>query len=189
MGKGKVEFTDRSADTIKAMQGLAKKGLRAAGNVVKKQALANMSQPQRDTVGKLVIVRAVVDKTTGQARAEVGYLSKTSSSRYKKKAKDVKFMPNPSWIEFGTRPHRIVAGHTHKGPTGKRALSNGDTLYGVSFTHPGSRGHKPVTNAGAQKGKEADAAMLPFLQQIATMSDSDVVREALSAMEELEEDD
>lgn len=184
---GKTKFTDRSADTIKAMQSLAKKGLRQAGKVVKKQALENMNEGQRTTVGKLVTYKATISRSTGQPYAEAGYVSKTSSKQYKQRAKDVKFMPNPSWIEFGTRPHIIIAGVNKKGPTGTRSLSNKTTLFKHRVKHPGSKGRKPVTRAGEQMARDIQYIVLPFLQQIATMSDSDLVREAVSHMEELEE--
>ena len=187
---GKVEFHDRSEDTIKAMASLAKKGLRKGAQIIKKQALANMTPAQQKNVGKLLTGRASISRRTGQPYAEVGYVSKTSSARYKKLAKGVKWMPNPSWLEFGTKAHTITAGNrgAKKGITGKRALSNGATIFRRTVSHPGAKGQQPVTRAGNDKRTEARDAVLPYLQQIAAMSDSELIREALSMLEDLEEE-
>lgn len=184
---GNVEMVDRSVDTIKAMQSLAKKGLRQAGKILKKQALENMTPDQKKKFGKMITYKATVSRSTGQPYGEAGYISK-SHKRHAKAQGAIAFMPNPSWLEFGTKPHVITAGTKRGKPTGKRTLSNSHIGFGARVKHPGSKGYKPLTRAGESKAKEMQEAILPFLQQIAEMGNDALQREADSYLEELDEE-
>lgn len=149
----KMKLTDNSAKVKKAMLYACRASTRKAGRIVAKEARANAPVKTGSTKKSIaVITRSPKDK---QVRSYVGYWSKRT---LQSKGKPTSFA-RASWVENGSRPHRIKAGQRSSHGkiykrTGKKALSNGTTLFNNNFLHPGCRPLMPLQDAAKAKAGE-----------------------------------
>ena len=105
----KVEFIDTSQECIQMMKKLSKDALKQGGKVVT-DILKEKIPVKRGYFKKAVKAWAKINFKTGQPYLEVGYLSR---SQMRKKF-GIKYFVNPSWFEFGTKPHQIQTAQLKK---------------------------------------------------------------------------
>ena len=74
-----------------------------------------------------------IDYKTGQPYLEVGYLNRGQM----RKKYGIKFFVNPTWFEFGTRPHTVQTMQMKSGGKLTYELHDNRTKYGYSVRHPG----------------------------------------------------
>ena len=132
-----MAFVDTSDEVIKQMRNAARRGCRKIAKKIVDETV--MKAPNRRGYVRVSLkFGANISRQTGQASGKVGYLSKR-----KLKSMGMVFVLNPSWLEFGTKPHTINSGGKRKDGVKKKGLANksSNTLFGKSVQHPGS---KPV---------------------------------------------
>ena len=130
-----VQFIDTSKEVkdvlVKLSKTALKKGGKVAGQKIKDNT-AVRSARLHNTVGQW----AKIDKLTGQPELQIGYFSKRNAKR---KGKKVPFA-NPSWLEFGIKPHTIKIKNA-------KTLTDGNINYGRSVNHPGFSGKNVLRNS------------------------------------------
>ena len=129
----KIEFIDTSSECINMMIKLTKSALKDGGKIVT-DVLKQEIPVRTGGLQKSIKAWAKVNYKTGQPYLEVGYLSKAQM----KKKYGIKYFVNPTWFEFGTKPHTIM---TKQMKNNSRVLTyelegNG-RKYGYSAKHPG----------------------------------------------------
>lgn len=126
-----TKFIDTSKECKKQMVNLAKKALKDGGKVVTK--ILKEDLPVRTGgLKKAVTAWAKIDKATGQPYLEIGYRSRSQMRK-----RGVKFIVNPTWFEFGTKPHTIMTReYAEKGYSSYELEGNG-RKYGFIVKHPG----------------------------------------------------
>ncbi len=161
--KAEVEFIDTSKETKNAMVKLAKDGLKAGGKIVTK--ILREKVPKRTGgLRKSITAWARIDKDTGQPRLEVGY-----RSRAQMKKRGIKYVVNPTWFEFGTKPHVIMTKALKNTGKSSYELHDKNTKYGVLSEHPGMKNKNFLRNtvheniAEIQKAQEENLAQLTNL--------------------------
>ena len=129
----KIEFIDTSKECIDMMKKLAKNALKESGKIVT-DILKEKINVRTGFLKKSIKAWAKIDYKTGQPYLEVGYLSKAQM----KKKYGIKYFVNPTWFEFGVKPHVIM---TRQLKDGAKVLTyelegNGHK-YGYKVNHPG----------------------------------------------------
>lgn len=128
----KTEIIDTSKEVKKAMVSLSKKALREAGKVITKE-LRPKIPAKTGNLRKGVRSWAIVNYRTGKPEVMVGYLS---AARMRKQY-GIRYWVNPTWFEFGVKPHSIVAGIKRGGKTNAKFLTDGRHDFGKEVMHPG----------------------------------------------------
>lgn len=142
MNNSSVEFIDTSKECVNMMKKLTKEAMKQGGKLV--VDILKEKIPVRSGISKKSAKAwAKIDYKTGQPYLEVGYLSRSQM----KKKYNIKYFVNPSWIEFGTRPHTIM---TKQLKSGSKYLTyelegNGHK-YGYQVSHPGRSGKNLLRN-------------------------------------------
>lgn len=138
------EFIDTSQECIKEMSKLSKQALRKGCKVVTEIMQDDISSKHKHTgnLAKSVNATALIDKSTGQPKANMGYYSR---SKMKKKY-GIKYFVNPSWFEFGTRPHIIETNQLRKGEQTTYMLHDDKQSYGYKVYHPGLKSTNLLRN-------------------------------------------
>lgn len=128
----KVEFIDTSKECIAMMKKLSKDALKQGGKIVT-DVLKEKVPVKRGYFKKAVKAWAKIDYKTGQPYLEVGYLSRSQT----RKKFGLKYFVNPSWFEFGTKPHQIQTAQFKKGGKLTYELHDNHINYGYVVQHPG----------------------------------------------------
>lgn len=136
-------FYDASEDVIKQMRKLSKKALRAGAKVAAK-SLKSAAPVRTGNLKNAAGLRVRVLR--GQPVSEVGFFNKKNAIRHRA-LRASNFLPNPTWFEFGSRPHKIRPGIWRGDKTGKRSLSNSHELFMKLVNHPGTKGEHFMANA------------------------------------------
>ena len=150
----KVEFIDTSQECIKMMTKLSKDALKEGGKVVT-NILKKEIPVKRGYLQKAVTAWAKIDFKTGQPYLEVGYLSR---SRMRKKY-GIKYFVNPTWFEFGTKPHQIQTKQSKSGGRLSYELHDNRTKYGYSVQHPGMKSKNFLRNTAYENITEIQNAI------------------------------
>ena len=114
------------------MKKLSKDALKQGGKVVT-DILKEKIPVKRGYFKKAVKAWAKIDFKTGQPYLEVGYLTRSQM----RKKYGIKYFVNPTWFEFGTKPHTIQTKQSQKGTKLTYELHDNTTKYGYSVQHPG----------------------------------------------------
>lgn len=127
-----VKFIDTSSEVKKEMVNLSKQALKSGGKVVTK-ILRNAVPVKTGGLRKSITAWVKIDKKTGQPYMDVGY-----RSRAQMRKRGVKFFVNPTWFEFGTKPHGITTKQLAKeGKSTYQLQDFSGKTYGVFVGHPG----------------------------------------------------
>ncbi len=155
-----VTFVDNSDDVLKSLKTQANAALREMG-VVYAEALAEAAPKHSGALSQAAGYRLRPQK--GTPRLEVGFFTKN----YGLKKRNLRsYFANPAWLEFGTKPHVLVAGSR----SGKRALANNNAavLYGRKVRHPGQQAKpfiKSTVMANVSAARAAAAEQLAILSK------------------------
>ena len=129
-----VQVTVMDTETIKAMQNLAKRALRAGCKVLRQKMKAS---PEYSEHLKNHIHSSVkIDRSTGQAVGRIGF---SSAKRVKDRGK-IPSRRNPAWHEGGTKGHEIKAPGRKSNATALVIPKKGDyqsIYFGQAVQHPG----------------------------------------------------
>lgn len=141
-GNIKFEFIDTSNECINMMIKLTKVALKDGGKVITDKLKENL--PVRTGITrKSIKAWAKVNFKTGQPYLEIGYLNK---SQMKKKF-GIKYFVNPTWLEFGTKPHAVMTKQLkNKASYLTYELEGNGRKYGYSAKHPGMSGKNYLRN-------------------------------------------
>ena len=133
MRNNEIQFIDTSSEVKKVMVKLSKQALRNGAKVVNKKLKSSL--PVRTGgLKKSVTAWAKINRKTGQPYLEIGY-----RSRAQMRKRGVKYFPNPTWFEFGTKPHIITASKD-------KILTDGETKFGKTIQNPGMRNRNFLRN-------------------------------------------
>jgi hypothetical protein len=132
MENTKIEFIDTSQECIAMMKKLSKDALKQGGKIVT-NILKEKVPVRRGYFKKAIKAWAKIDYKTGQPYLEVGYLSRSQM----RKKYGIKYFVNPTWFEFGAKPHTIQTKQLKKGQKLTYELEGNGRKYGYSVEHPG----------------------------------------------------
>lgn len=170
-----VKFVDKSDEVKKTLIGLSKTALRASGKVIRKKLRENVplrSKRFKNHIGSWVMI----NYKTGQPTLQIGFYS---WQKVKKRGKQPS-SASPHWIEYGTRPHEIVA---------KRAelMTDGITVYGKRVDHPGQKETNVLRDTVQNNIGEIRAAQEEYLAEISKTLEEAGMR--VQKGDEFEDDD
>lgn len=160
-----MAFVDTSPEVIKEMKRLARKGSRKIAKAIVTEAIQTLPG-KRGVIRVSLKYGAKISRSSGQAEGRVGYLSKR-----KLREKGKWFILNPSWLEFGTKPHIIKAGTKNRDGSLKKSLANksANVMFGHLVQHGGSKPVNGLQKAGktiAPKAESIAAEELKLLNEI-----------------------
>lgn len=142
----KFEFIDTSSECINMMIKLTKSALKDGGKVVTEK-LKEQLPVRTGGLKKSIKAWAKVNYKTGQPYLEIGYLSKAQM----KKKYGIKFFVNPTWFEFGTKPHTIMTKQLKNNVSHLTyELEGNGRKYGYSAKHPGMSSRNFLRNTTFQ---------------------------------------
>lgn len=121
---GYTQFNDTSKEVIKELRKLSGRALRAGGKVAAKAVQKNT--PVKSGKLKEAIGYRVKNSSDGTPYLEIGFFNKKTA-----KKKGRAYFANPSWIEFGTKPHVIRAGVRRGSVTTAKVLRKGRFIFGA----------------------------------------------------------
>lgn len=150
----KIEFIDTSQECIAMMKKLSKDALKQGGKVVT-DILKEELPVKRGYFKKAVKAWAKIDYKTGQPYLEVGYLTRTQM----RKKYGIKYFVNPTWFEFGTKPHQIQTIQFKKGSKLTYELHDNHTKYGYSVQHPGMSNRNYLRNTAYKNINKIQSAI------------------------------
>lgn len=127
---GYTQFNDTSKEVIRELRKLSGRALRAGGKVAA-QAIKDNTPAKTGKLREAVGFR-VKNESNGTPKLEIGFYTKK-----KAKEKGRAYFANPTWLEFGTKPHVITAGSRMHMLTKKKGRSNGTIVFGSKVMHPG----------------------------------------------------
>lgn len=147
-----MAFEDRSGDVIKQMRKLGRSALRGIVKEIVNDTLNNVDSENKAFMKKSLTYGANLDRYTGQPYGKVGYKVKKLILSRRKSIHGKLFVLNPSWVEFGTKPHTINVRRP-----GKKALvdSKKGTRFGKSVRHPGTKRNTPLSEAAQRIAPQA----------------------------------
>lgn len=158
-----TKFIDTSSEVKKEMVNLSKKALKEGGKVVTK-ILKDEVPLRTGATKKSITAWAKVDRATGQPYMEIGYRSRSQMRK-----RGIKFFPNPTWIEFGIRPHTIMTKeYKEKGYSSYELEGNG-RKFGYIVKHPGMGGKNLLRNTVENNIKEIQAAQSEQLGKLTNL--------------------
>lgn len=177
----KVEFIDISSETKKMMVKLSKDALKESGKVVTK--ILKETVPVRSGgLKKSIVAWAKIDYKTGQPYMEVGYRSRQQM----RKNYGIKFFVNPTWFEFGTKPHEIMTKMMQKNGISTYKLHDNKNDYGFKVMNPGMTSKNFLRNSVMNHIKEIQEAQEEKLGQLTDLMISQGARIDLGEDEEIE---
>ena len=150
----KIEFIDTSQECIAMMKKLSKDALKQGGKVVT-DILKEKIPVKRGYFKKAVKAWAKIDYKTGQPYLEVGYLTRTQM----RKKYGIKYFVNPTWFEFGTKPHQIQTTQFKNGSKLTYELHDNHTKYGYSVQHPGMSNRNYLRNTAYENINKIQSAI------------------------------
>ena len=157
----KVEFVDTSAECIAMMTKLSKDALKQGGKVVT-DILKDKVPVRTGYLRKSIKAWAKIDYKTGQPYLDVGYLTRSQM----KKKYGIKFFVNPTWFEFGTRPHTITTEQLKRGNKATYQLHDHKTSYGYVVQNKGMTHKNFLRNTAYENIKEINSAMEDKLKEL-----------------------
>ena len=162
MSEAKVEFIDTSQECIIEMSNLAKKGLRSAGKIVTK-ILREKIPVKTGGLKKSICAEVSLNKKTHYIpRLRVGYLGSEEMAK-----KGFKHWVNPSWFEFGTKPHVIMTReYSEFGKSSYELMNSNGQKFGVMVQHPGMSQKNFLRNTVYDNISEIRAAEEEYLSKI-----------------------
>lgn len=154
MENTKIEFIDTSQECIKMMKKLSKDALKQGGKIVTNK-LKEKIPVKRGYFKKAVKAWAKINYKTGQPYLEVGYLTREQM----RKKYGIKYFVNPTWFEFGTRPHTIQTIQSKEGGKLTYELHDNHTKYGYIVQHPGMSSKNFLRNTAYENIDEIQNAI------------------------------
>ncbi len=154
MENTKIEFIDTSQECIKMMKKLSKDALKQGGKIVTSK-LKEKIPVKRGYFKKAVKAWAKINYKTGQPYLEVGYLTREQM----RKKYGIKYFVNPTWFEFGTRPHTIQTIQSKEGGKLTYELHDNHTKYGYIVQHPGMSSKNFLRNTAYENIDEIQNAI------------------------------
>ena len=154
MENTRIEFIDTSQECIKMMKKLSKDALKQGGKIVTNE-LKEKLPVKRGYFKKAVKAWAKIDYKTGQPYLEVGYLTRTQM----RKKYGIKYFVNPTWFEFGTKPHSIQTKQSKEGGRLTYELHDNHTKYGYIVKHPGMSNKNFLRNTAYENIDEIQKAI------------------------------
>lgn len=170
-----VTIIETSKEVKKAIEGLSKTALRAAGKVVRKKLRENIpvnSNNLKNHIGTWVFI----ERETGIPKMQVGLYS---WQRVKKRNKIPSSM-SPHWVELGTKPHSISV-------TNAKMLAYNDIVYGRNVMHPGNTATHFLRDTVYNNIGEIRAAQEEYLAEITKAIDE--AKKKIDEGDEFEDDD
>lgn len=161
--KSDVKFIDTSKETKNMMIKLAKDGLKAGGKIVTKILRENVNK-RTGGLRKSITAWARIDKNTGQPSLEIGY-----RSRAQMKKRGIKYVVNPTWFEFGTKPHIIMTKALKNGGKSSYELHDNNQKYGVMVQHPGMQNKNLLRNTVYENIEAINKAQEESLKQLTNL--------------------
>ena len=131
MNNDSFEFVDTSKECMDMMKKLSKQALKDGGKIVTK-IMRNSVPVRTGGLKKSITAWAKIDKKTGQPYLEIGYRSKEQI-----KKRGVKYWVNPTWLEFGVKPHTIMTKAYKNSGSSSYQLEGEGRKFGVIVKHPG----------------------------------------------------
>lgn len=157
-----VQFIDTSKECVDMMKKLSKDALKAGGKIVT-DILKEKMPVRTGGLAKSPKAWAKIDFKTGQPYLEVGYLSR---SQMKKKF-GIKYFVNPTWFEFGIRPHVIMTKQLKNGAKFlSYELEGNGRKYGYQVTHPGRSGKNFLRNTAYENMDKIQSAIQEKLSEL-----------------------
>ena len=158
----KVEFIDTSKECVNMMKKLSKDALKEGGKIVT-SILKEKVNVRTGGLQKSVKAWAKIDFKTGQPYLEVGYLSR---SQMKKKF-GIRYFVNPSWFEFGVKPHTIMTKQLKHGSKHLTyELEGNGRKYGYQVSHPGMSGKNYLRNTAYENIDKIQNAIQEKLSEL-----------------------
>jgi len=158
----RIEFIDTSKECVNMMKKLSKDALKDGGKIVT-DILKEKVNVRTGYLKKSVKAWAKVDFKTGQPYLEVGYLSR---SQMKKKF-GIKFFVNPSWFEFGTKPHAIMTKQLKNNARNLTyELEGNGRKYGYQVSHPGMSSKNFLRNTAYENMDKIQNAIQEKLSEL-----------------------
>lgn len=154
MENTKIEFIDTSQECIKMMKKLSKDALKQGGKIVTSK-LKEKLPVKRGYFKKAVKAWAKINYKTGQPYLEVGYLTREQM----RKKYGIKYFVNPTWFEFGVRPHTIQTIQSKEGGKLTYELHDNHTKYGYIVQHPGMSSKNFLRNTAYENIDEIQNAI------------------------------
>lgn len=154
MENTKIEFIDTSQECIKMMKKLSKDALKQGGKIVTSK-LKEKIPVKRGYFKKAVKAWAKINYKTGQPYLEVGYLTREQM----RKKYGIKYFVNPTWFEFGARPHTIQTIQSKEGGKLTYELHDNHTKYGYIVQHPGMSSKNFLRNTAYENIDEIQNAI------------------------------
>lgn len=151
-----VKFIDTSKECKDQMKYLSRQALKSAGKVVNK-ILKDKLPVKTGNFKKSVKAWVKIDYKTGQPELDVGYLNKSQMRK-----RGVKFFVNPTWFEFGTKPHGIETVRA-------KMLTDGINKFGAFVGHPGMSNKNFLRNTVFDNINEIKTAQEQFLGELNTI--------------------
>ena len=167
-----VQVTVMDTETIRTMQNLAKRALRAGCKVLRQKM--KESSEYSEHLKNHIRSSVYIDRNTGQPTARIGM---SSAKRVRDRGK-IPSKRNPAWQETGIQSHGISAPKKgknttflgfKKSPKGfrKNATSGGYIYFGVSVHHPGAEAQHTLKRICEENIDEVRKAEEKYLAQIA----------------------
>ena len=157
----KVEFIDTSKECIQMMKKLSKDALKAGGKIITRTLQEEMPV-KRGYLKKSIKAWAKIDYKTGQPYMEVGYLNR---SQMRKKF-GIKYFVNPTWFEFGAKPHQIQTLQYKNGGKLTYELHDHRNKYGYVVSHPGMSHKNYLRNTVYENVNEINSAIIEKLKEL-----------------------
>lgn len=161
MDNSKVEFVDTSKECIAMMKKLSKDALKKGGKVVT-DIMKEKIPVRRGYFKKAIKAWAKIDFKTGQPYLEVGYLSRSQT----RKKFGLKYFVNPTWFEFGTKPHTIQTRQLKEGTKLTYELEGNSRKYGYSVQHPGMSSKNFLRNTAYENIDKIHSAIQEELSKL-----------------------
>lgn len=161
MENTKIEFIDTSQECIAMMKKLSKEALKQGGKIVTNK-LKEKVPVKRGYFKKAIKAWAKIDYKTGQPYLEVGYLTRAQT----RKKFGLKYFVNPSWFEFGTKPHKIQTMQSKEGTKLTYELHDNRTKYGYMVEHPGMASKNFLRNTAYDNINEIQNAIQEGLKKL-----------------------
>lgn len=161
MNNAEVKFIDTSKETVDLLKKLSKDGLKSSGKIITK-ILKEKIPVRTGGLKKSIVAWAKIDKNTGQPYMEVGYRSKAQMQK-----RGVKFFVNPTWFEFGTKPHGIeTKAFAKTGKSSYELKDNNGNKFGIFVGHPGMTNKNFLRNTVYDNITEIREAQEEYIKQI-----------------------
>ena len=173
MNNSKIQFIDTSAECKKMMVKLSKDALRNSGKVITK-ILRSTVPVRTGGLKKSITAWAKIDRKTGQPLLEVGY-----RTRAQMRKRGFAFFVNPTWFEFGTKPHSIHVKNA-------KSLTDGKSKFGLHVENPGMSSKNFLRNTVYQNIDKIRAAQEEKLGELTNLMIKEGAKIDLGGDEEVE---